>query len=150
MSTVGERIRQQRKYKGLTQEQLAKAIGVSLMSVRRYESSERTPTEKVLMAISSVLDTDETWLQYGVSEDEFKQGLNKVGEAARAALERPTRLIEEATRSALYSALYSSLDGLTTEELEFLVKYAQFLHHEHEASQLKESDNNAVNSEDDE
>ena len=55
MKTIGDRIREQRRYKGLSQEQLAKNIGISVMSVRRYESSDRTPTEKVLTAISSAL-----------------------------------------------------------------------------------------------
>ena len=45
MTTTGELIKKYRKQAGLTQEQLAKKIGVSLMSVRRYESNERVVTE---------------------------------------------------------------------------------------------------------
>lgn len=156
MRTIGDRIRQQRKYKGLTQEQLAKAIGISVMSVRRYEASERTPTEKVLTAISTALDTDTDWLRYG-DIDEFQGGLETIRNAANSVLEKPMKTISDIAISALsdtvqpiISSLLDSLNGLTVEELESLVKYAQFLQHEHEASQLKESDNNAVNSEDDE
>ena len=156
MRTIGDRIRQQRKYKGLTQEQLAKAIGISVMSVRRYEASERTPTEKVLTAISTALDTDTDWLRYG-DIDEFQGGLETIRNAANSVLEKPMKTISDIAISALsdtvqpiISSLLDSLNGLTVEELESLVKYAQFLQHEHEAFQSKESDNNAVNSEDDE
>lgn len=156
MRTIGDRIRQQRKYKGLTQEQLAKAIGISVMSVRRYEASERTPTEKVLTAISTALDTDTDWLRYG-DIDEFQGGLEAIRNAANSVLEKPMKTISDIAISALsdtvqpiISSLLDSLNGLTVEELESLVKYAQFLQHEHEAFQSKESDNNAVNSEDDE
>lgn len=39
----GEWLKTNRKERGLTQAQLAKQAGVSLMSIRRYESGERTP-----------------------------------------------------------------------------------------------------------
>lgn len=55
MTTTGELIKKYRKQAGLTQEQLAKKIGVSLMSVRRYESNERVVTEEILQKIAAVL-----------------------------------------------------------------------------------------------
>ncbi len=55
MTTTGELIKKYRKQAGLTQEQLAKKIGVSLMSVRRYESNERVVTEEILQKIAVVL-----------------------------------------------------------------------------------------------
>ena len=41
MKIIGEQIRQHRKVKGLTQEELAKASDLSTMSIRRYESGVR-------------------------------------------------------------------------------------------------------------
>ena len=55
MTTSGERIKTNRKRAGLTQEQLAKKIGVSLMTVRRYEKNERIIPDTVLQKIADAL-----------------------------------------------------------------------------------------------
>jgi len=52
---IGECIRQTRKLKGLTQEELAHASGLSVMSIRRYEGGERFPSEETLSRIASAL-----------------------------------------------------------------------------------------------
>lgn len=51
----GELIRVQRKRKGLTQKQLAEAVGVSTPSIRIYELGKRTPNEKMLCQIADAL-----------------------------------------------------------------------------------------------
>ena len=55
MADIGERIKEFRKWRGLTQQQLADATQISVMSIRRYESGERTPTENVINEIARVL-----------------------------------------------------------------------------------------------
>lgn len=55
MSLIGEKIRDRRKWRDLTQQQLADAAGISVMSIRRYESGEREPTEKVVEVIAKAL-----------------------------------------------------------------------------------------------
>lgn len=55
MNSIGENIKKFRKAKGLTQERLAELSGLSTMSVRRYETNERTPNIKQLRAISATL-----------------------------------------------------------------------------------------------
>ena len=52
---IGECIRKTRKLKGFTQEELAHASGLSVMSIRRYESGERFPSEETLNRIASAL-----------------------------------------------------------------------------------------------
>lgn len=52
---IGKHIRQYRKIKGLTQEELAKNSGLSTMSIRRYESGERIASEKILSKIANAL-----------------------------------------------------------------------------------------------
>lgn len=52
----GDLIRQQRKLKGLTQKQLAEAIGVSEPSIRLYELGKRTPGEDVIRQIAEALE----------------------------------------------------------------------------------------------
>ena len=52
IKAIGEKIKQYRKLKGLTQEELAKKAKLSTMSVRRYENGDRIATEKVLANIA--------------------------------------------------------------------------------------------------
>ena len=49
---IGDKIREQRRLKGLSQSELAKVLGVSVRSLIRYESGERTPNT----ALSRALD----------------------------------------------------------------------------------------------
>lgn len=55
MKAIGEQIRQHRKIKGLTQEELAKESGLSTMSIRRYESGERIAPQDNLVKIAKAL-----------------------------------------------------------------------------------------------
>lgn len=55
LKNVGERIRQQRKIKDLTQEELAKKVNLSTMSIRRYEGGDRIIPENTLQRIASAL-----------------------------------------------------------------------------------------------
>lgn len=61
-------IRDARKRKGLTQQQLADAIGVSVMSIRRYETItkrvRRTPTIDECKKIADVLDAHDDFINY--------------------------------------------------------------------------------------
>lgn len=52
----GDLIKQQRKLKGMTQKQLAEAIGVSEPSIRLYELGKRTPSEDVIRQIADALE----------------------------------------------------------------------------------------------
>ena len=52
---IGKRIREVRKLKGMTQEELAKKSNLSTMSIRRYESGERTAPERTLKKIADAL-----------------------------------------------------------------------------------------------
>ena len=64
---IGERIKQCRKCVGLTQENLAKALGVSLMTVRRWEWNQRTPDIKLIPSLASLLLTSVPYLM-GITE----------------------------------------------------------------------------------
>lgn len=55
MAEIGEKIKEARKWKGLTQQQLAQASDMSLMSIRRYEAGERLPTEQAVVSIAKAL-----------------------------------------------------------------------------------------------
>ena len=62
--TIGDRIRQARRSKGLTQEQLGKLCGMADSAVRRYESNKGNPTIATLNRIAEALGVS---LQYLLS-----------------------------------------------------------------------------------
>ena len=55
MVTLAERIRTARESNGLTQQELAKKVGVDATSIRNYEHSRSTPRQRTLKALESVL-----------------------------------------------------------------------------------------------
>ena len=56
MNEIGGKIRSYRKYLGMTQQDLADAAGISVMSVRRYESGDRYPNKDTVKKIAIVGD----------------------------------------------------------------------------------------------
>lgn len=56
--SIGERIRDRRKFLGLTQEELASKAQVSAMSVRRYENNERRIKLDTIRRFASCLECD--------------------------------------------------------------------------------------------
>ncbi len=57
--TFGERLRALRKKSGLTQEQLADAVNVSLKTVQRWEFNERQPRIEEVKALAKALGVSE-------------------------------------------------------------------------------------------
>lgn len=77
---AGDRIRKYRKARGMTQAQVAEAIGATEGAVRHYEHGDRTPGPEQIAAIAEVLGVSPSALSdYGI-------------ESARDALEVLFRL----------------------------------------------------------
>lgn len=55
--SIGEKLKKRRKRQNLTQKQLADKVGISLMSIQRYERDQRQPTVEILEKICDALDT---------------------------------------------------------------------------------------------
>ena len=62
LSGLGRRIAQAREARGLTQAQLAEAIGTYFPQVSNWENDERPPHAKYLVAIARVLTVSLDWL----------------------------------------------------------------------------------------
>jgi transcriptional regulator with XRE-family HTH domain len=62
---MGERLREARIAKRLTQEALAHAIGVRAMSISRFERGELNPSRETLMRLASALSVSTDWLLSG-------------------------------------------------------------------------------------
>ena len=56
MGAFGRLLRQHREHVGLSQERLAKAAGISVWTLRRWEQRGQTPLVKVLVKVAKVLE----------------------------------------------------------------------------------------------
>lgn len=54
--TIGERIKEARKYRKMTQQQLAEAAGVATGTIQQYELGKREPRYEILLRICNALD----------------------------------------------------------------------------------------------
>jgi transcriptional regulator with XRE-family HTH domain len=62
---VGSRLRQARKQLGLSQTEMAEAIGVTQSSVAAYETGRRDPPKPVLLALEHELGVNHRWVLTG-------------------------------------------------------------------------------------
>lgn len=67
--TVGERIKELRLQKKLTQTELAKLVGLTYIQIGRYETNKSNPSADVLNKLAAALDTTTDFLMKG-TEDE--------------------------------------------------------------------------------
>jgi transcriptional regulator with XRE-family HTH domain len=58
MNEIGDKIRETRKLKGLTQDELAEKASLNLRTIQRIENSENEPRGKTLSLICDVLEID--------------------------------------------------------------------------------------------
>ena len=86
---IGSRIRNARQEKGLSQEDLAKAIGATKSAVSRYEAGKRMPNLGQIQAIAAALDGDVVYLVCGQTTTEVQNGILIQAEAeAKAEFEK--------------------------------------------------------------
>lgn len=70
MSTyTGDRIRQYRKEKGLTQKQLGELCGIHEANIRKYELGTQNPKLETLQKIATALHVPVTMLRVGIIPD---------------------------------------------------------------------------------
>lgn len=71
---LAERVKELRKRKGLSQEELAQKSGLSLRTIQRVENGETEPTGETLKRISNAFDLSPEELVFWTNnEDEFKK-----------------------------------------------------------------------------
>lgn len=171
MDAIGERIKEARQERGLSQEELAQIINSTKSAISRYESGKRQPRLDQLRRIANALNVTVGFLQgyesmdskqiidalkrkdvreferlvgldtgsvvnigqeFGeeakTGEDDFEKGLKKLSDAAKSALE-PPKVAEKKEQ------LLNILDELSYEDLEALVKFAQFTKYQRQEAQ---------------
>lgn len=110
--TIGERIKQVRNAKGLTQKQLGAISGTSEITIRQYELGKRQPRLEQLQRIAEALGTTVNWLlppdNYWLDESGVEHWESML----------PSEL-------ALEKRLHDSYNGMTMEGKSKVVNYAE-------------------------
>ncbi len=75
MESLGYRIQELRKKKGLSQTELANAVGVSYAQISRYENKGSQPPAEILNNLSNILDTSVDYIINGNSSEKAKATL---------------------------------------------------------------------------
>ena len=73
IDAIGERIKEARQERGLSQEELAQIINSTKSAISRYESGKRQPRIEQLKSIASALDVDVNWLMNGYTLEQRDQ-----------------------------------------------------------------------------
>lgn len=66
---IGEKIHRIRKERGYTAEQFAEMLGISTVSLRKYEYGKRTPKEPMITEIASCLEVNPSSLKSDCGND---------------------------------------------------------------------------------
>jgi transcriptional regulator with XRE-family HTH domain len=66
---IGERIKELRTAKKLTQSDLAKIVGLSYIQIGRYETQKSNPSSDILQKLAQALGTTTDYLMQGTTDD---------------------------------------------------------------------------------
>ncbi|MDL2288926.1 helix-turn-helix domain-containing protein [Oscillospiraceae bacterium OttesenSCG-928-F05] len=67
---IGQRLKQARKHKKLTQQELGALVGVKASAIGMYEQNRRHPKDELILKLSRALDVSTDWLLAGGGEPE--------------------------------------------------------------------------------
>lgn len=100
--TMGSRIKQVRKEKGMKQYELAESIGVNFTAISLYESDRREPRKDILEKIARVTNVSVDYL-YGLSEHKTldKEKSEKISKEAADLMEKINKLPPEKRQAIL-------------------------------------------------
>jgi transcriptional regulator with XRE-family HTH domain len=87
---VGQRIRRRRRALGMTQSNLAEAIGVRFQQVQKYETGANRVSASKMFLIAEVLQTDLIWFWTGLPS---RYALADTPDAMSAATEREAQML---------------------------------------------------------
>jgi len=110
---VGERMRRRRILLGLTQDQLADALGISYQQIQKYETGANRVSAGRLAQIAEVLEVQPGWFFGAAEKTEFTGGSSR---AVIDLVRNFSRIEDERVRTHLM-ALVRSLAGRGDEDL---------------------------------
>lgn len=97
---IGQRIRKFRKAQGLSQEQLAEKVSISVTHMSHIETGNTKLSLPVLVDISQALHTGTDELLFEAPANQKKKGLEEIQKVLDACSPRETRIIAEIIKSA--------------------------------------------------
>ena len=74
---IGEKIRKERKVANMSQEEFSEQVGVSLKTVQRWETCERSPRVEQIMQISKVLGLKPEYLLRGMKDEDNSENAER-------------------------------------------------------------------------
>ncbi|MEM0985302.1 MAG: helix-turn-helix transcriptional regulator [Pseudomonadota bacterium] len=115
---VGERIRRRRVLLGLTQDQLADALGISYQQIQKYETGANRVSAGRLFKIAETLDTTAGWFFDGIGGDANAElGEEPVGSSRHTIdLVRSFQRIDDDKQRMAVLSLVRALAGEETAE----------------------------------
>jgi transcriptional regulator with XRE-family HTH domain len=114
----GRRIRAARAYAGLTQDQLAEALGLDVQTVKRRESGKQEPRNGERIAIAAVCNVPLEFIEHGfpaVVSTEAQDALTRI-EQTLADHDQFTRTFAEQRIQARFDSLTSELRAALREQ----------------------------------
>lgn len=99
MFKIGNDLRSIRRKRGLSQEAAAQIIGVSMMTLRRWEADERVPRLSELQRIAQALNITAEELINGPSDDEWSWTI-RAGNPLKGEIDLTKRMMPVAEISA--------------------------------------------------
>lgn len=77
MGNIGDRIKELRKEKGMTQEEFAEKLGIKRNTVATYEVGKSEPSDSAVVLICTIFNVSEVWLRTGEGEPFVEKSLNE-------------------------------------------------------------------------
>ena len=115
---VADRIQNLRKIKGISQEQLAEAIGVSRQAVSKWESEQSTPDFEKIVLMSDFFDVTTDYLLKGIEPTNEIEHMT-VGDVIDNKILTDTN--EKRVKKILKYALYVFIGVLAIDLLSFII-----------------------------
>lgn len=138
--TIGERIKEARKEKGLTQKKLGELSGIAESNIRKYENGKQNPKVETIQKIASALEISEYELQGITTRDilnslsettSFFNYLHALGyEVHESPYDDKWEIIIKESRQKIYisSAEMNLLESTTKENI--YLRISNYLHDE--------------------
>jgi transcriptional regulator with XRE-family HTH domain len=81
VTTFGQRLRRARLAKGLTQDEVARHLGIRRVNVTKWESDDYMPGTRRIGALAAVLEVSEDWLLSDKGDPPAPSPTSKIHEA---------------------------------------------------------------------
>ncbi len=115
LRNIGVRLQHYRLKAGLTQEELAEAVGVGESTIRRYESGDSEMPSTTMFRIASALKINVYWLVSDTYEKELNTFDSKV-DTEFFPIQAKLKRVSEPIRRSLTDGWNLTLDSLITQD----------------------------------